>query len=493
MIEGTQIDVIRELWGTVTGEINAERQRIIQDELQEAIRGVKIGMDNLSENLIQSLMSNAQTVRGSGTTIQRRDLAQIVVSCFEKPITHPSIGQILTDLQTGNNVYLYGRAGTGKTYMAKNIAEVYMRRSTEVLNCSQWTSPIQIIGGQTIEGYQQGAMIKAWREGKIFILDELPKLDPNTAGLLNDALAQSADKLKACHIFFEGKLQVGTEVNQGEIVDGEEIQKAMTTKIFCVNEFNIEYWYFVEQTNERSFITKIETLKGGDSTPILKAPEDIKNGQIVYFAPMIKDGKGDMSPKNPDFGVIGTGNTDMKEGGGGAYGGNNKQDYSLVDRFSGGYYEIEYDNATEKSLLYNKVFKISLILRKYLDDKGATESISLRTMLNFNRIYEQEMLKQLGSILAMEGWTVKTLADSVNSFIDALNPKSRGEGLRQDTDIVAQLQETPNLGLFFAEFWNKHGDMDAITGEVVGVAEMKTMADGLGISNDDLTRLTENR
>jgi cobaltochelatase CobS len=67
---------------------------------------------------------------------------------------------------------------------------------------------LEIKGGQTITGYQEGKLIVAWANltnnpdkgvyggmqpgttGCLLLLDELPKLDPNTAGLLNDALAK---------------------------------------------------------------------------------------------------------------------------------------------------------------------------------------------------------------------------------------------------------------------------------------------------------------
>lgn len=72
MIEGTQGEVIRELWGTVTDEIDAARERIIQRDLEKALQGVKIGIDNLSESLIQSLMSRTETTKG-GTTMKKRN------------------------------------------------------------------------------------------------------------------------------------------------------------------------------------------------------------------------------------------------------------------------------------------------------------------------------------------------------------------------------------------------------------------------------------
>ena len=111
-----------------------------------------------------------------------------------------------SDLQSSNNVYLYGGAGTGKTFTSKKLAEA-LNCTLITINCNQFTSPLEIIGGQTIEGYQEGKLTTAWGNltsdeegvtggmeegttGCLLLLDELPKIDPNTAGLLNDALSE---------------------------------------------------------------------------------------------------------------------------------------------------------------------------------------------------------------------------------------------------------------------------------------------------------------
>jgi cobaltochelatase CobS len=95
-------------------------------------------------------------------------------------------------------VYLFGGAGTGKTYVTEQLADFLGYKYYEV-NCNQFTSPLDLIGGQTIDGYQKGRLEMAWTnedekgnpfDGAILCLDELPKLDPNTAGLLNAALAK---------------------------------------------------------------------------------------------------------------------------------------------------------------------------------------------------------------------------------------------------------------------------------------------------------------
>jgi len=73
------------------------------------------------------------------------------------------------------------------------------------INCNQFTSPLELKGGQTIDGYQEGKVVRAWANlkedgtemgpntGCVLLLDELPKIDPNTAGILNEALAAIAD------------------------------------------------------------------------------------------------------------------------------------------------------------------------------------------------------------------------------------------------------------------------------------------------------------
>lgn len=113
---------------------------------------------------------------------------------------------IMTDVSAKNNVYLYGSAGTGKSFMAKQIAST-LEYKLITINCNQFTSPLEIIGGQTIDGYQEGKLTMAWGnlslgtnpatgnpfKGAVLLIDELPKLDPNTAGVLNDALSKIKD------------------------------------------------------------------------------------------------------------------------------------------------------------------------------------------------------------------------------------------------------------------------------------------------------------
>jgi len=302
----------------------------------------------------------------------------------------PQFMKILDDLSVGNNPYLVGSAGTGKTTIGEKIAYAIKGRAENdgqelpftIVNCNQWTSPIDIKGGQTISGYKEGALIEAWRDGKVLILDEMPKLDANTAGLLNDALAKSA--------------------REDAII------------------FN------------------------GNNEPI---------------------------KKHRNFGCIATGNV-IGKGASGNYVGNNKQDASLLDRFSGCIYRIGFNETLERQLVYPAVVDICLTIRKSIlkyegkeaGDDDTEDIMTLRTMLNFERAYELEMKRETG-MKDEFGKTYrkmpngKTLKDSLYSYFIAMT-KEKAEHIKTEINLEGFLNSYKSSGMkqaFIVEFKRRIG------------------------------------
>ena len=298
----------------------------------------------------------------------------------------PEFMKILDDLSVGNNVFLVGPAGTGKSTLARLVVYSFMNRAVNdgkelpfvKINCNQWTSPTDIKGGQTIEGYREGGLIEAWRDGKILILDELPKLDPNTAGILNDALAESSI---ADAVIFNG-------LNQ----------------------------------------------------PI---------------------------KKHPDFGCIATGNVIGKSVSGN-YSGNNKQDASLIDRFSGNIYQVGFNTVLERRVIYPEVVEICIKIRdKILELEGGTNSMdpdelmTLRTMIHFNKIYELEMLRS--TRLEDENGNThprnergKRLRDSLESYFMAMS-NDKAMVIKEDLQIIDFYRTYPaSRQEFIAEYKKRH-------------------------------------
>jgi cobaltochelatase CobS len=168
-----------------------EVKRIVREEIETD----KIKFDDLDDT-IKKLLNNQPTQ--VTLTIRQGTFVKVVTTSVSGIIGTPLGQKILSDILARNNVYLYGGAGTGKTYFANELRK-FLDWNLITVNCSQFTSGLELIGGQTIDGYQEGKVIRAFGnlnpdgspmgKGCILLLDELPKIDPNTAGILNSVLA----------------------------------------------------------------------------------------------------------------------------------------------------------------------------------------------------------------------------------------------------------------------------------------------------------------
>lgn len=162
--------------------------------LKQVSKKAQISFDDLDPELKARLSGSVKVQM----TLKTPDSITTGGAILMQQVNRPLFQKLLSDFKARNNVYLYGGAGTGKTYVAEQFANFIGYEYIEV-NCNQFTSPLDLIGGQTIEGYQKGKLEIAWTNedafgnsfsGAILCLDELPKLDPNTAGVLNAALAK---------------------------------------------------------------------------------------------------------------------------------------------------------------------------------------------------------------------------------------------------------------------------------------------------------------
>lgn len=258
----------------------------IDEVIAERLKKLKINQANLSSEL-KELIGQTKT-----TVIQ---INEIKVSSSSGTKGRRLEDVLLSDAEAQNNVYLFGESGTGKTFIAGIIADK-LNYKLITLNCNQFTSPLDIIGGQTIEGYKEGRLTQAWGnidlgvnplgnpyDGALLLLDELPKIDPNTAGILNDGLAKIKDGVK-------------------EITDS--------------------------------------------------------NGKTVFVSPTIMNGNGELITKKKIF-IIATGNSLLNETNK-DYEANFKQDLSLQDRFAGSCYKITYNYKFEYEKMMTNVSTKSL-------------------------------------------------------------------------------------------------------------------------------------
>jgi MoxR-like ATPase len=298
-----------------------------------------------SSDLIESFNELFEALKSKAPQIIRYELPQVTTPNFQKPAIN-DFQNMVDDLVMGNNVFLVGGAGTGKTYLAENLlAKAALGRQHIIINCSQWTSPTEIIGGQTMDGYVEGKLIEAWHHGYVLILDELPKIDPNTAGLFNDALAKT--KIPNAVIF---------------------------------------------------------------------------NARKESFA------------KHNNFACIATGNIyPDKESM--SYGANNKQDLSLLDRFSGSVYFVEKNPAIERQIIQNDMlWSICDKMRSGIEELKYEAQLSLRFMQNARDAYLLEMQRvknnRKDDVKADAGKTFKSSVDSYLSTFTDVQQKNLKDKIR---------------------------------------------------------------
>lgn len=168
-----------------------EVKRIVRQEIETD----KITFDDLDDTVKKLLGNQSATVT---INVNQGGTVRVVKRNVDANIKRPLIQKILSDVLARNNVYLYGGAGTGKTFSAGTLRKI-LDWDLISISCSQFTSALEILGGQTIDGYQEGKVVRAFGNldkdgnktgrGCILLLDELPKIDPNTAGMLNAVLA----------------------------------------------------------------------------------------------------------------------------------------------------------------------------------------------------------------------------------------------------------------------------------------------------------------
>jgi cobaltochelatase CobS len=172
-------------------------EEIAAKVVKQELKAHKVTVEQLDEAILK-MIGATQTVKLDITLPKGKGQGG---ESSKKLYDRPLFQVLLSDLTANLNSYLYGAAGTGKSFIANTLAK-FMGWKKLVLSCNQFTSPSEIIGGQTIEGYQKGVLEEAWTnetqdgekfEGCILLLDELPKLDPNTAGVLNAALASKSE------------------------------------------------------------------------------------------------------------------------------------------------------------------------------------------------------------------------------------------------------------------------------------------------------------
>jgi len=106
---------------------------------------------------------------------------------------HAVFERVLKTALAGVPVLLVGPTGSGKSFMAKQVAQA-LNRDFGFCSCSGGTSESQLLGRllPTGEGgkfeYHRSEFVKCFEEGGVFLIDEIDASDPNVLIVLNEAV-----------------------------------------------------------------------------------------------------------------------------------------------------------------------------------------------------------------------------------------------------------------------------------------------------------------
>jgi len=144
-------------------------------------------IDNAIADIKQATTTTINMVQPDGTTTQIDEH------------THPLFTEVIRLATHRKPVYLYGPSGTGKTYMAEQVARALfpdMEEAERYFSISAtmgmseshlqgWRLPLS--AGEFV--YIPSEFVKKFEQGGVYLLDEVDRADPNVLAVLNQALA----------------------------------------------------------------------------------------------------------------------------------------------------------------------------------------------------------------------------------------------------------------------------------------------------------------
>lgn len=172
-----------------------EAAQSVQQEIQKATNKAITEVTKTVTNTVLDLLEKKSNdiLEHVNRVAKPREVA-IAVKINEKDFkrlkneAHPLLGELLSTLLSGLNPLLVGPAGSGKTMMAAQAAEALELKYGH-LCFSAGVSETWLFGRQTPTGFIAGDFFNLYKNGGLFLADEIDAADANLLLTINTALA----------------------------------------------------------------------------------------------------------------------------------------------------------------------------------------------------------------------------------------------------------------------------------------------------------------
>lgn len=175
---------------------NTQQIQQSSDKLAEALREA-LGAPQVEEQTVRAIVRQELTQQDAVPL----ELCFKGVSLGEATGQHPKLEKVLKLVCAGVNVMMVGRAGSGKTHLAEQIAK-HLKVSHGVVSCNEDTSSLDFFG--TLLPADGGAfrhfdspMLQSFIDGGLPIIDEIDAASPNALLAINSMTANGSVHIAA--------------------------------------------------------------------------------------------------------------------------------------------------------------------------------------------------------------------------------------------------------------------------------------------------------
>ena len=170
------------VYDMILSAIQKDATQVVQNALLQGVELSRAMVNDVKKELYEISRGSKQVLAVQINTEDMQKLSSEAV---------PYLGRLIINAKIGVNSLLVGPAGCGKTYAAGQLAEALGLKFGH-LNLTAGASETWLFGRQTPNGFIEGEFSKLYKNGGVFLADEVDAADANLMLSINTAIANNS-------------------------------------------------------------------------------------------------------------------------------------------------------------------------------------------------------------------------------------------------------------------------------------------------------------